>query len=85
MSKSIYVKYATFEILLDAKDHDIYQIFGRCFKIHIQNIINFNKNILKYWKYKFLKNFVWGETKERYVFKKQLYKDKIRNARLFIK
>ncbi len=51
----------------------------------IYDIKHYKQNILKYWKYKFFKNFVWGKTKKRYGFKKRFYKDKIRNARQFIK
>lgn len=45
------------------------------------NLINYKKNVLKYWKYKFFKNFVTGKTKERYGIKKAHYKNLVRDAK----
>ena len=53
--------------------------------LKILDVVNWNKNILKYWKYKFLQNFVVGKTKTRYLNKKYYYKARIKNAREFIK
>ncbi len=50
----------------------------------IINLFNWHKNCIKYWKYKFLKNFVFGKTRERYNYKKYLYKDRIRRVKEFI-
>ena len=46
---------------------------------------NYRKNILNYWKYKILSNFVFGKTRERYFTKKHLLKSKIRQAKQFRK
>jgi len=51
----------------------------------IQNVVSWRKNILQYWKYRFLRNFVFGKTRERYSKKKHLFKEKIRNARQYLK
>ena len=51
----------------------------------LDDIINYKRNILYYWKYKFLKIFLKGKTKERYITKRFLYKEKIRNAKNYIK
>lgn len=53
--------------------------------LKILDVVNWNKNILKYWKYKFLQNFVVGKTKTRYLNKKYYYKARIKNARELIK
>lgn len=47
-------------------------------------MLNLSKNLMKYWKYNILKNFVFGKTRQRYKNKKALYKEKIKQARQFI-
>lgn len=42
-------------------------------------------NVLKYWKYKFLKNFVFGKTRKRYAVKKYIFKQKINSAKAILK
>lgn len=39
---------------------------------------NYKKICLKYWKYKILRNFVFGKTKDRYIAKKRKFKEQIR-------
>lgn len=51
----------------------------------LKNIFQYKKNILRYWKYKLLRNFVFGSTKERYITKKQIYKNKIMHAKALVK
>ena len=51
----------------------------------ISAVKNYRKNILNYWKYKILSNFVFGKTRERYFTKKHLLKSKIRQAKQFRK
>lgn len=46
---------------------------------HLDNLKNYRKNLLKYWKYKILLNFVSGKTKQRYKIKKKIYKQKIKS------
>ena len=40
---------------------------------------------LTYWKYKFLKNFVFGKTRKRYAVKKYIFKQKINSAKAILK
>lgn len=51
----------------------------------IKNAIQYRKNLFKYWKYKLLNNFVFGKTKERYLNKKYIYKEKIRRTKELLK
>ena len=50
----------------------------------LRDVALYRKNVLKYWKYKILTNFVTGKTKSRYRLKKRLYKQKVRNVKNFI-
>lgn len=43
---------------------------------------HYKSNILRYWKYKILQNFVFGKTRKRYTTKKHIFKTKIRNAQV---
>ena len=45
------------------------------------DIIEYSQNYKKYIKYKILKNFAFGETRNRYKRKQYVYHEKIRNAR----
>ncbi len=47
----------------------------------LQYAINYKKNYRKYLKYKILKNFVFGKTKQRYKEKQAIWHEKIRIAR----
>ena len=51
----------------------------------ISAVKNYRKNILNYWKYKILRNFVFGKTRQRYITKKAILKDQIRQAKQFRK
>lgn len=51
----------------------------------ISEVKQYKLNVLKYWKYKFFKNFVWGRMKERYSVKKGIYKNRIKHAEQFMK
>ena len=46
-----------------------------------QKILNYNKNYRKYVKYKILKNFVFGKTRDRYKNKQKIYYEKVKSAR----
>lgn len=47
----------------------------------LSDIKHYRSNVLRYWKYKILQNFVFGKTRERYTTKKYIFKTKIRNAK----
>ena len=54
---------------------------------HFSSVIcdleHWHKNVLSYWKYKVLRNFSFGKTKEKYIQKKYIYKQKIWNAKAY--
>ena len=51
----------------------------------LKNVVQYKKNVLKYWKYKIFSNFVFGKTKDRYRHKKYVYKQKIRSVKKYFK
>ena len=51
----------------------------------LSELFNYKKNVLKYWKYKLFSNFSLGRSKERYLSKRFMYKQKINNAKKMIK
>ena len=55
--------------------------YGTISKEEIKLVLNYRKNYLKYLKYKILKNFVGGKTKQRYKEKQKIWHEKIRAAR----
>ena len=54
------------------------------FQTIMYNMGHYPKNIFNYYKYKLLRNFVFGKTLDRYIYKKHLYKDKIKSVEHFI-
>ena len=59
--------------------------YGTISKEEIKLVLNYRKNYLKYLKYKILKNFVKGKTKERYKEKQKIWHEKIKAARKLMK
>ena len=55
--------------------------YGTVSKEEMKLVLNYKKNYLKYLKYKILKNFVKGKTKQRYKEKQKILHEKIRAAR----
>lgn len=51
----------------------------------ICDLEHWNTNILSYWKYKLLRNFTFGKSKEKIIQKKYAYKQKIWNAKNYKK
>lgn len=49
----------------------------------LKDIKHYKSNVLKYWKYKILQNFVFGKTRTRYVNKKHIYKAKVAQGKIF--
>lgn len=49
----------------------------------LQDLKHYKSNVLKYWKYKILQNFVFGKTRTRYVNKKHIYKAKVAQGKIF--
>lgn len=49
----------------------------------LKDIKHYKSNVLKYWKYKILQNFVFGKTRTRYVNKKHIYKSKVAQGKMF--
>lgn len=49
----------------------------------LQDLKHYKSNVLKYWKYKILQNFVFGKTRTRYVNKKHIYKSKVAQGKIF--
>ena len=47
----------------------------------LQNVLDYDKNYRKYVKYKILKKFVFGKTRDRYNNKQNIYYEKIKSAR----
>ena len=47
------------------------------------DIRHYRGDVLKYWKYKILQNFVFGKTRTRYVNKKHIYKAKVAQGKIF--
>ena len=59
--------------------------YGTVSKEEMKLVLNYKKNYLKYLKYKILKNFVGGKTKQRYKEKQKIWHEKIRAARKLMK
>ena len=59
--------------------------YGTVSKEEMKLVLNYKKNYLKYLKYKILKNFVGGKTKQRYKEKQKIWHEKIRAARKIMK
>lgn len=51
----------------------------------IKDVLNYKNNYIKYLKYKFLTKLSWGKKHDKYKQKKNIYKNKIKNARNFLK
>lgn len=52
---------------------------------NIKDVLNYKNNYIKYLKYKFLTKLSWGKKHDKYKQKKNIYKNKIKNARNFLK
>ena len=49
------------------------------------DLILYQRNKIRYWKYKILSKLVWGEKRKKYNEKKQIYKTKLKAAKAYIK
>ncbi len=54
------------------------------FQNTMYNMGHYPKNVFNYYKYRVLRNFVFGKTLKRYIYKKNLYKAKIKTVDHFI-
>jgi lipopolysaccharide biosynthesis glycosyltransferase len=51
----------------------------------VKNAINYKKNRLRYWRYKILSKITFGATRKKYKGKRKAFKEKLRQAREFLK
>jgi 5-methylcytosine-specific restriction endonuclease McrBC GTP-binding regulatory subunit McrB len=51
----------------------------------VKNAINYNKNRWKYWRYKVLSKITFGKIRKKYKEKRRVFKEKLRQAREFLK
>lgn len=77
------------DAIIQKLNREIIQLQGKSYgtvsKEEMKLVLNYKKNYLKYLKYKILKNFVGGKTKERYKEKQKIWHEKIRAARKIMK
>lgn len=77
------------DAIIQKLNREIIQLQGKSYgtvsKEEMKLVLNYRKNYLKYLKYKILKNFVKGKTKERYKEKQKIWHEKIRAARKLMK
>ncbi len=52
---------------------------------NIKTLVEYPQNLLRYYKYRILFNFVWGKKRARYECKKQFYKQKVISARRLLR